>query len=124
LPESNFNSVVPILAKINILTYICTLIFLHQKKFRRWQGIIVECNNFTFSYLGMEVDEGVAHGTTAAERAALAATRAYAEGVERREMQPQQPAIISTCSTDTDQKVKNSVTTGISGLFKQCSNVN
>jgi hypothetical protein len=120
-PEPNLNSSVLFLAKINILTYMCRPIILHLKNFKRWQGIIVKCN-FTFSYLGMEVDEGGAQGTTAAERAALAAARAYAEGVKWRKMQPQQLAIISTCSTDTEQKVKNSVTTGISGLFKQCSN--
>jgi hypothetical protein len=40
------------------LTYMCRPIILHLKNFKRWQGIIVKCNNFTFSYLGMEVDEG------------------------------------------------------------------
>jgi hypothetical protein len=119
-PEPNFNSTLRVLVKINNMNYRCTLIKLHLKNFnnfKRWQGIIVEYKNFTFSYLGMEVDEGCARGTTA-----LAAARAYAEGVGRREMQPQQPAIVSTISTNTEQKVKNSVNTGISGLFKQCSN--
>jgi hypothetical protein len=70
----------------------------------------------------MEVDEGAAHGTTVAERAALAAARAYAEGVGKREMVSQQPVSNITGGSTSDQKVKTSVNSGVSGLFQQCSN--